>query len=374
MTDLICKDGKAALLKSVPKYIKAIMTPEDTSFDRLSCPSPTSSERYNYLRATDDAKGSEVLPKYFFALDLHQCVGLLPRLMGSIVEAVRFLGPSNCAISIVEGRSDDGTYEVLKFLTEEMRRIGLEYHFKSSDVNPSDGNRIEGLARLRNIALEPLTNHTDQYAPDTTVIFLNDVAICMEDILELIHQRIYQGADMTCAMDWTYVGHDPTFYDVWVARGMNGDSFFNIPEDGNWNSAWNVFWNNPTALERYHSHKSFQVFSCWNGATAFTAQPLIEKKVKFRRPSKKECGGQGEPQLFCKDMWNNNFGKIAVVPSVNLEYSDDGARKIKGEKGYTSAWAEGDSDKIEWQDSPPEKVKCMEGYTNQKWVPWNEGL
>jgi alpha-1,3-mannosyltransferase len=49
-----------------------------------------------------------------------------------------------------------------------------------------------------------------------------------------IHQRQYEDADMVCAMDWTYVGRDPTFYDVWVARDMNGDSFFEIPEDGSW--------------------------------------------------------------------------------------------------------------------------------------------
>ena len=52
---------------------------------------------------------------------------------------------------------------------------------------------------------------------------------------------------MTCAMDWVYVGPDPTFYDVWIARGMMGDSFFNVPDDGNWNSAWNLFWNDPKA-------------------------------------------------------------------------------------------------------------------------------
>lgn len=31
--------------------------------------------------------------------------------MSSIVEAIRFLGLEHCAILIVEGRSDDGTYE-----------------------------------------------------------------------------------------------------------------------------------------------------------------------------------------------------------------------------------------------------------------------
>ena len=65
---------------------------------------------------------------------------------------------------------------------------------------------------------------------------------------------------MTCAMDWTYVRQDPTFYDVWIARDMKGESFFNIPPDGNWNSAWNLFWNNADTQQRYHAHLPFQVF------------------------------------------------------------------------------------------------------------------
>ncbi|KAB2100106.1 hypothetical protein AG0111_0g11695 [Alternaria gaisen] len=65
-------------------------------------------------------------------------------------------------------------------------------------------------------------------------MFSNDGALCMEDLLELIHQRTLQGADQTCAMDWTYVGDHPTFYDVWIARGMTGDSFLEIPASGSW--------------------------------------------------------------------------------------------------------------------------------------------
>jgi alpha-1,3-mannosyltransferase len=177
-------------------------------------------------------------------------------------------------------------------------------------------------------------------------------------------------------MDWTYVGAAPTFYDVWIARGMNGDSFFNIPEDGNWDSAWNIFWNNPEARERLRSGKPFQVFSCWNGATAFTATPVLERKVKFRGAYKDECFS-GEPELFCKDMWYTGYGKIAVVPSVNIEYSDEAAKKIKSLKGYVSRWVgtEGvNALKIKWEPSPPAQVKCIANFQNQYWVPWDEQL
>lgn len=372
----LLKHGNTTLLQTAPAYIKAIMNSEDTTFSRLDCPLPDD-QRYHYLNA--DYRDRSSRPKYFFALDLHQRASLLPRLFGSIVESIRFLGPHNCALSILEGRSDDGTFEILSSLREEIECIGARYYFNSSDIDPPTGNRIEdgdrirALADLRNQALQPLIDRYDKGSStdDTTIIFLNDVAICSEDILELIHQRHYQNADMVCGMDWTYVGPDPTFYDVWIARGMNGDTFFEIPEDGNWNSAWNIFWNNPTAQERNWAGKPFQVFSCWNGATAFTAKPFLESKIRFRRSYEHECP-DGEPKTWCTDMWYLGYGKIAVVPIVNLEYSDGAATKIKEAKGYVSNWmGEGsESDAlIEWESTPPAAVKCMPNYSNQTWLP-----
>lgn len=372
-TDNVLIDGgNSTLLEKAPPYIEAIMSPGNEKFPRLKCLTPNL-QRYQYLRKNDE-ENFRAGPRYFFALDLHQSASKLPRLLGSIVETIRYLGPGNCALSIVEGRSDDGTYEILKSIRTEIEALGTTYFLQRSDLNPTNSDRVKALAELRNLALVPLTSHPDQYSSDTTILFINDVALCLEDILELIHQRIYQGADMTCAMDWTYVGQDPTFYDVWVARDLKGESFFLIPEDGNWNSAWNLFWNNSIAHDHWANHKSFQVFSCWNGATAFTARPFLDNRIRFRRSTEKECRSQGEPQLFCKDLWSLGYGKIAVVPSINIEYSDEAAQKIKDTKGYTSQWVEGDNDNIAWDASPPAFVKCMDGYANQRWVPWNEGI
>jgi alpha-1,3-mannosyltransferase len=78
-------------------------------------------------------------------------------------------------------------------------------------------------------------------------------------------------------------------------------------------------------------------------------------------------------------MWYHGYGKIAVVPSVNLEYTDEAAKKIKATKGYVSRWtdSEGQNDmpvNIEWESVPPPTVKCMPSYSNQTWPPWDEGL
>ncbi|KAF3003165.1 hypothetical protein E8E13_009109 [Curvularia kusanoi] len=364
------------LLSQAPSYVQAILNPSDSNFDRLECPRPVlspGSSRYAYLGHPTESQ----LPRFFFALDLYQCVHLLPRLLGSVTETIKFLGPRNCVLSIVEGRSDDGTFEVLTELQSSLQALGVKYFLQSSDINPvaPGEDRIEGLASLRNLALQDLVVQPENYDPDTTVIFLNDVALCMEDILELIYQKGRQGADQTCAMDWTYVGEHPTFYDVWVARGMTGDTFFRIPEDGSWDFAWNLFWNDDKARTRLAAAKPFQVFACWNGVTAFTAKPLLDGRIKFRAHGPGECF-QGEPQLFAKDMWAKGYGKIAVVPSVNVEYSDEAAKKIKALKGYVSEHPadKGDDAKIEWETEPPKQVKCMPNYKSQSFVDWDEGL
>lgn len=368
------------LQELAPSYIKAILDPEDEKFDRLRCPAPNRN-RYEYLKPdhkTTKLKSVGEQKKYFFALNLRQCIGILPRLIGSIVETVRFLGPENCALSIVEGHSNDGTFDVLEALRKDMRSMGLEYHLQTSEIDPKQGDRIEGLAALRNLALEPLINDPTRYSPDTAVIFSNDVAICTEDLLELVHQRVFQQADMTCAMDWADFDPAPIFYDIWIGRAINGDTFWELPPDGGWRLSSNLFWNHAASRQRYDEHKAFQVFACWNGAVVFTAKPVIENQIRFRRSKPEECYS-GEPRLFCKDLWMNGYSRIAVVPSVNLEYSDKKSQTAKELHGYVSDAVEGENDndaslRIEWDAKPPEMVKCMADFADQSWVAWNQGF
>ncbi|KAK8050196.1 cryptococcal mannosyltransferase 1-domain-containing protein [Apiospora phragmitis] len=370
-------------------YVKSILNSNDTSLPRLQCP-PFNSSRYAYLKtATGKKDGQDV--RYFFALDLRQSEHLLARLLGSIVEAAHFLGMSSCALSIVEGNSDDATPRILAALQPELRRVGLRYFLNLTDINPKVDERIGKLAQLRNLALDPLSSAAVAADASTTIIFVNDVAPCPDDLLELVHQRRLQSADMTCAMDWTYAGKDPTFYDVWVARTLKGDSFFQIPPDGSWDQAWNLFAGDPDTQQRYNQKLPFQVFACWNGATAFGAGPVLGLpaepgrgaggeahggKVAFRSNREEECYA-GEPTLFCKDLWWAGYGRIAVIPSVNIEYSDEASTKIKKLKGFTSKWtAQEDlpATRIEWQREPPAQWKCMHGWHDQVWVPWNQTL
>ncbi|KAK8088415.1 hypothetical protein PG997_003376, partial [Apiospora hydei] len=347
-------------------YVKSILNSNDTSLPRLQCPTFNRS-RYAYLKTAAREKDSQDV-LYFFALNLRQSEHLIARLLGSIVEAAHFLGISSCVLSIVEGNSDDATPRILTALQPELQRIGLRYFLNLTDINPKEDERIAKLAQLRNLALDPLTSSSTaavSASADTTIVFVNDVAPCPDDLLELVHQRRLQSADMTCAMDWTYAGQDPTFYDVWVARTLTGDSFFQIPPDGSWDQAWNIFSTDPETQRRYSQRLPFQVFACWNGATAFGAGPILGLpaepgrgggvahggKVAFRSNREEECYA-GEPTLFCKDLWWAGYGRIAVIPSINIEYSDEASTKIKKLKGFTSKWtAEEDlpATRILWQ-------------------------
>ncbi|KAK4132151.1 glycosyltransferase family 69 protein, partial [Trichocladium antarcticum] len=201
--------------------------------------------------------------------------------------------------------------------------------------------KLTALATLRNLALAPLTTNRPRHAhPDTAVLFLNDVAACPDDLLELPHQRRAQAADMACALDW--IGDDPpVFYDSYVARAINGDTFFEIPAPSvSWARAAALFWNEPVARRRFAAHRPFQVFACWNGPVVFTARPVVEGSVRFRGPraERGECHA-GEPQVFCKDMWWEGYGRIMVVPGVDLEYSVEKGRAIKESTGFASRLA-----------------------------------
>jgi alpha-1,3-mannosyltransferase len=99
--------------------------------------------------------------------------------------------------------------------------------------------------------------------------------------------------------------------------------------------------------------------------------------LRFRAPNEtaSECV-QGEPQVFCKDLFFRDHGKIMVVPSVNFGYNLNAARKIKQKLGFVSDKVkeqDRQGDKIQWL-GPPDKVKCIEPWSKQFWQPWNATL
>lgn len=361
---------------TIDAYMRAILDSNSEHLPKVDCHNPDLS-RYKDLKPSFSTPGSQT--PYFFALNLRESLHILPTLLSGVVAAINFLGPENCALSIVEGNSPDGTADVLAALEAYLKPLKVRTNFVLSvdDIDPSTDARFARLATLRNMALQPLVDEPERYR-DATVLFINDVAACPDDLLELVYQRKVLSADMTCAMDWIFGAGDETlFYDSYIARGINGDLFFEIPPGtGSFAKATNLFWNDPESKARFEAGRPLQVFACWNGAVAFPARPIAGREVAFRaaRAELDECHN-GEPEIFCKDLWAHGYGRIAVVPYINLEYSTEKGQRIKDERGYTSATAASKprQDSIDWQ-GPPEEVKCMPTFDNQFWLPWNHTL
>ncbi|ERS96149.1 hypothetical protein HMPREF1624_07685 [Sporothrix schenckii ATCC 58251] len=385
--------GKAKHQRTARVHAQLILEQAEATPDQnhLGCPA-LNHERYAELvpqPSEGDGNSHNSHRTYFFALDLRRVVGLLPTLLGSVVEAVRFLGPANCVVSIVEGHSNDGTYETLLLLQNALNAMGAVVYIQSTSINPLFGDRIGKLAKLRNLALEPMHLESANMHPDQSVIlFLNDVAACTEDLLELALQRRRQHADMACAMDYHRLDrqydYKLTFYDVWISRTMDGEAFIMAPPGlAQWRFADDLFPYDDLARARYAQRRPFQVFSCWNGAVALTARPFFDKKVEFRRAYKNvgECGA-GEPTLLCKDMWSQGYGKIVVVPSVSLGYSVNEGLDVKGSMGYTANWtatedAGGDGIEpmaVDWDPRPPTVVRCIPSWRKQFWQAWDFGV
>ncbi|KAI9709402.1 MAG: hypothetical protein M1812_007679 [Candelaria pacifica] len=351
-------------------FVKAIMDHESTALERLPCSNEIGA-RYKSLRRSDGKI------HYFFALDLHAALALLPTLLGSIIHTIRFLGPTSCTLSIIEGRSTDGTPEVLVALRTEIEAIGATYHHSTSDIDPKDGvrDRTEALAALRNAALLPLIQTSEKYSKDASIIFLNDIGICSHDILELLYQHTIQQAYMTCGMDWSGLGE--IFYDIFVARSLVGETFWQIAQDGLWKFTQNLFWADRTARRKYEAHQPFQVYACWNGGAILNAAPVMEQRIAFRRNNvtEDECY-MGEPTLFCKDLWRLKLGRIQVVPTVNVGYGDplNATEQVKNSHGWLEDYIDVEREEpqvemIEWQKEPPSLVKCMTIFHEPYWVP-----
>lgn len=365
------------------RHVHSILNFRDEwPYKRVFCPADIA-DRYQNLRDTED--NSQV--RYFFALNPYEALDALPRLMSSVVETVRYLGAKHCAISIVDGGSEDGTWEVLNALKPFLDKMGVRYFLATSGHRILDGHDTsqEPLASLRNKALQPLKAEeveplhalAGKYSPKAVVIFLDDIAMCPEDILELVFQHVNQGAQMTCAFDWIFNG--TVFRDVWESRSLAGNTFFQIPPDGSLSGSDDMFFDDRLNKPRYDSFLPLQVYSCWGGMVTMNAVSLAEDTIRFRPAEQTDADcDMGEPMLLAKDLYSQGLGKILAVPSVNVAYSDNEATKTKQIRGYVGDHVNtlnqdlDEYERVEWQTAPPDMIKCLAHSDQLAWTEWTE--
>lgn len=216
--------------------------------------SGSSSELQDMHQRRGDASSRQ--HKYFFAINLYNSFDVIPDLFATMFRTAGVLGYHNVFVSIYENGSNDQTKALLRIFDALARVVGMRIIIRTSmRTRGAFNHRIEYLAEVRNAAMVPLHELRDSEGEIfDTVIFMNDILPCVDDVLELIWQSRRQNAGITCAAD--YMFHDdivsrqgmrsfhgtsvdvfllsclqgaPVFYDNWVARDINGTALENAP-------------------------------------------------------------------------------------------------------------------------------------------------
>lgn len=273
--------------------------------------------------------------KVFIASNLYNSQEILPTYTASLKSLAQHLGTDNVFVSIYESHSTDRTKSMLAQFDADLAQLNVQRRILSDDravrMNKSSPihDRIEFLANVRNVAMQPLfesANATERYSH---VLWINDIVFTPQNALDLLYTNDAH-YDQVCAMD--FIGNG--FYDTWVTRDADGNTL---------KRQWPYFKRNQD-VEALRKNKLFQVNSCWNGITAFDAKwfypdfskppssndsrggaiedGLVHLPLKFRSSS--ECLAS-ECQLISYDIHRSLHParpNILVNPSVKVAYTD----------------------------------------------------
>jgi alpha-1,3-mannosyltransferase len=146
--------------------------------------------------------------KYFFAINLYNSFDVMPDLFATLFRVAAILGYHNVFVSIYENGSTDQTKALLRIFDALTRSVGMRVTIRTSmRTRGAFNHRIEYLAEVRNAAFVPLHELRDtENEYFDTIVFMNDILPCVDDLLELIWQSRRNNAGITCAADYMY--HD----------------------------------------------------------------------------------------------------------------------------------------------------------------------
>lgn len=352
------------------------------------------------------------------ALNLWNNEDVLPTLSRALIALALTLGPPRVSVSVFENGSSDKTPLAMAHLAAVLTSLGVSHAIRS-DAQESDWSRVDRIAQLavyRNVALEPLADLPNA----STVLFVNDVYMCPNDALELLHQRKSQDAHAACGLDWrrtqsildavgvrsvkfydncTFSPHTGTLHqtlaDVFVpvaregvSRSIQGSMFrprldilseqrdgvrelFDDPSDVD---AW--------SRERFRAGLPLPVYSCWNGMVAFDARPFQsalslpdapvasgqgDGPLRFRSAFNTDECAASECKILARDFWARGFNRWVLVPRVHVTYTSDIYDFASlAALSARAADATQDDERIDWDEvHAPESVVCY---------PWERGF
>ncbi|KAG8693015.1 hypothetical protein FRC08_009376 [Ceratobasidium sp. 394] len=345
----------------------ALVVPNTVAYPSCELSAPDK-ERYSDLRRDG---------RIFIAINLLQNEELMPTLVRQLLTLLEVLGPGRAFVSIYENASMDLTVMHLRLLCKVLDTVGTPYRVIARGLTElqqkEHGHRISRLAYLRNIVLQPLflaQNSTSATRDNSfeTVVFLNDVFFCHGDVLELLLQKKRNRASQACGLDF---GPRGLVYDRWVLRTMRGTpfyqqkelvDFFGPPDDIELKPRPRILPEEADEQDRLalETGDPFQVFSCWNGVTAFTASVFaLPTSLRFRTarndPDSKDgvSDKASECYLSSIDLWKAGLGRVMVVPRARVAYSLDVYNADRASSAYNTTTG---APLIQWSPAPPPEV------------------
>jgi len=317
-------------------------------------------------RHSPSAKRSPANPiSIYLAAAFHDNVHTLDSFERSCKELAELKSVSRLHITVYESGSTDGTDAKLLEIKQrfhEHRKISTSFTLQGN-ITRNDRQRIEFLTDIRNELIIPLQSLRTRY---DFVVFANDVFFSASDVMKLVDV----GGDLVCGMDFTHLSASadleqrliespsdykneaaavklndgtqasldlPIFYDVWVARTLEGFPFRNLPPyvpqcEGNIKtlhdfatgmpafSDWMAEANFLPMLNETKPNEVQPVQCCWNGLLAVRAEPFY-RGLTFRSNLPSECLSASENHM-CTDLWHMGYKRAAVHNGVRLSYID----------------------------------------------------
>lgn len=299
-----------------------------------------------------------------------------------------------------------------------LNELRVAYKITLGPKSTSQSYIMENVNR-KNLLMEPFYSgdaiHQLDVPAFSNVVFIEDSIFCAEDVLELLYEHKFQGAQLTCALEW----RGGLIHDKWTIRTLTGkppymqsalNTFFK-PSPGSGTGTNDVklptpFFTDPTTRKRYRLLRSSPVFSCWSNIVIIDPRVFLPVSKDGNTPSGGEDGEANKPEeqkpglrfrtissdpdkysetfLFCVDMWSRDMYKIIIVPRASIGDTfgmydlvrQDGRRTLKHPVGLEP---EGRMliSYFRWNTQPPGEI-VYHDYglwdENERYGKWNESL
>ncbi|KNG82967.1 putative polysaccharide export protein (CAP59) [Aspergillus nomiae NRRL 13137] len=252
--------------------------------------------------------------------------------IAAVVDLANAIGRDKVFVSVQESGSWDDTKGALLLLDQQLaehgipRRILMDHttHIDEISKSPTDEGwietpigttelrRIPYLAKLRNVAMEPLYELRSEGIIYDKILFLNDVVFTTHDIHKLLSTRGGNYA-ATCSLDFS---KPPNFYDTFALRDAEGHDMLM--------QSWPYF-RSRASRQAMKDSQPVPVTSCWNGVVAMNAAPFYQHSpLKFRGISDSLARSHLEGSECCLIHADNPLSRekgVWLNPNVRVGYN-----------------------------------------------------